>query len=200
MTSVDQKKMFNKLKHDLESWREVILHTNSLLKWDKKFYPGIIFAVISIFYLLLWYLDLSTLTLISLSLLVVTIIDYVFPLVSRIVFKTENWTGTQENKFEEICQELCATKIKLCSFYNYIFTAKEEKSTMFLISVSLILVLLAWIGSVIDNLFLCFITTLFAALYPGLSHHGFIGTVKGKFGAVLSSKIQQIKEKASKTE
>lgn len=130
LLSISQKKMFNKLKHDLESWREVILHTNSLLKWDKKFYPGIIFAVISIFYLLLWYLDLSTLTLISLSLLVVTIIDYVFPLVSRIVFKTENWTGTQENKFEEICQELCATKIKLCSFYNYIFTAKEEKSTM----------------------------------------------------------------------
>lgn len=198
MLSGIQKKEFNKLKHDLENYRELILLANSILKWDKKFYPGIVFGLISTFYLFLWYLDLSVLTLISLGLLFLTIFDYTFPLVSKCIFKPDNWTGAQENKFEEVCNELCSAKIKLCSYYNSLFSVKEERSAVFLISMSLILIILAWIGSVIDNLLLSYFTSVIVSLWPGLQHHGFVGTVKQQFGTILSSKLQQLKEKANK--
>lgn len=200
MSSVDQKKIFNKLKHDLESFREIILFGNSILKWEKKFYPGVIFGIVSVVFLTLWYLDLSIITQIALTLLLTTLIDYLCPILSKLVFKADNWTGAHESKFEEVCNELCTTHIKLIAYFNYIFVTKEEKSTVFVISVSLILVVLAWLGSIVNNLFLCYITVLGLLLYPGLQHHGFIGTVKGKFGSMLSSKLQQLREKATKSE
>lgn len=200
MSQVDQKRAFNKLKHDLEAWRELIVLTNSFLKWEKKFYPGVIFGVISLVFLILWYLDLSTLTLVSLIALCGAVFDYGYGILAHFLFHAENWTGSKENQFEEACNEICATKIKLCSWYTFLFTAKEKKSTMFLIVVSTVLLSLAWIGSVIDNLFLTYITVMFLAMYPGLNRHGFIGTIKNQFGSLISSKINQIKEKTTKSD
>lgn len=200
MSQVDQKRAFNKLKHDLEGWRELIVLTNSFLKWEKKFYPGVIFGMVSLVFMVLWYMDLSTLTLVSLGGLLAVIFDYGYGIVARFLFNPENWSGVMENQFEEVCNEICSTKMKLCSWYTFLFTAKEQKSTMFLIIVSVVLLGLAWIGAVIDNLLLTYLLTLCVALYPGLHHHGFINTVKNQFGSLVSSKINQLKEKASKTE
>lgn len=200
MSQVDQKRAFNKLKHDLEGWRELVVLSNSFLKWEKKFYPGVIFGVVSLFYLILWYLDLSTLTLVSLGALSVIVFDYSYGIFSHFLFHAENWTGSKENQFEEACNEICAAKMKVSSWYQFLFTAKEKKSTMFLIAVSSLLLALAWIGSIMDNLFLAYVTTLLLALYPGLHRHGFIGTVKNQFGTIIASKISQIKDKTTKAE
>lgn len=125
-----QKKQFNKTKHDLEVYREIILLANSVLKWDNKIFPGIIFGGISFIFLVLWYLDLSVLTFVALSLLFVTFLDYAFPYVSKLIFKSNNWTGVQEKKFEQICYEIVHVKSKLCAGFHYAFAAKEEKSTV----------------------------------------------------------------------
>lgn len=122
--------MINKIKHDLEQWREIILHIDSVLKWEKKFYPAIIFGVNSILFLMIWYLDFSILTMAALTGFFVAQMDYVYPFVSKILFKPNNWTGVQEKKYEEICSELCLMQCKLCSIYSHMFSAKEEKSTM----------------------------------------------------------------------
>lgn len=122
--------MINKIKHDLEQWREIILYVDSILKWEKKFYPAIIFGVNSILFLMIWYLDFSILTMAALTALFIAQIDYVYPFVSKIFFNPNNWNGVQEKKFEDICGELCIVQCKLCSFYNHLFSAKEEKSTM----------------------------------------------------------------------
>lgn len=128
--SLSQKKMINKMKHDLEQWREIILHVDAVLKWEKKFFPAIIFGVNSLLFLIVWYLDFSMLTMAALTVLFVAQMDYVFPFVSKILFKPNNWTGVQEKKFEDICSELCLLQCRLCSMYSYVFSAKEEKSTM----------------------------------------------------------------------
>lgn len=123
-----QTKQFNKLKHDLEGFREIILVLSSVLKWEKKFYPGVIFGAITFLFLVLWYLSLSILTLVSLIGLIAIIIDYGFPIVSKVVFKPENWTGAQEKQYEEVCTELSTIKVKLCSFTKYLCVPKEEKT------------------------------------------------------------------------
>lgn len=134
--SVPQKKQFNKLKHDLEGFREIVLLLSSVLKWEKKFYPGVIFGAISVLFLILWYLSLSLLTLLSVIGLIAILIDYGFPIVSKVIFKQENWTGIQEKAYEEVCEELSAVKVKLCGLTKHMCVPKEEKTIV--VSIDLI--------------------------------------------------------------
>lgn len=123
-----QTKQFNKLKHDLEEYRELILLLSSVLKWEKKFYPGVIFGAITFLFIILWYLNLSLLTLVSIIGLIGILIDYGYPIVSKIVFKPENWTGAQEKAYEEVCNEILAVKLKVCGVTKYACVPKEEKT------------------------------------------------------------------------
>lgn len=192
----DEKKQFNKTKHDLEAYREVILLANSVLKWEKKFFPAVLFGAISLVYAILWYLDFSVLTLIALGLLFTTLLDYFFPIASRFVFKSDNWTGTQEKKFEEVCHELFKVKSKLYSAYQHVFASKEDKSTMLTIATAGTLVVLAWIGATIDNLLLSYLATLGLAFYPGLSHNGMLNRVKSIIKSVTDTHLKNLMPKS----
>lgn len=120
--------MLNKMKHDLEGCRELILHLNSVLKWEKKFYPGLIFGFSTILFLVLWYLDLSTMTMAALVLLIASVLDIGFPVLSKFIFKPENWTGEHEKQFEGVCGEVCVAKLAICNGLSFVFASKEAKS------------------------------------------------------------------------
>lgn len=117
------------MKHDLEDWREAILLLNCILKWEKKFYAGIIFGATSFLFLMIWYMDMSILTQLSLFALIGVVLDYAYPIASKFIFKPENWTGAKEKLFEEVCHEICSIWLCICSIYQFSFVAKEEKST-----------------------------------------------------------------------
>ncbi|KAJ6640154.1 ADP-ribosylation factor-like protein 6-interacting protein 1, partial [Pseudolycoriella hygida] len=176
----DQKKMLNKMKHDLEGCRELILHLNSVLKWEKKFYPGLIFGFSTILFLVLWYLDLSTMTMGALILLCASVLDIALPVVSKFIFKPENWTGDNENQFESVCEEVCVAKLAICNGLSHVFASKETKSSVSSIVTVCVLIVLAYIGAVIDNLLLSYLGFLILMLYPGLLHHGIVNMVKEK--------------------
>lgn len=110
----------------MEESREIILLLNSVLKWEKSFYPGVTFGVISLSFLILWSLDLSFLTLVSLVALIGSILNYAFPLISKALFKPENWTGAKEKLFEDVCSEIVSIKQKACGLLKYLFTNEEK--------------------------------------------------------------------------
>lgn len=114
----------------MEQSRELILLLSSVLKWEKKFYPGVIFGAITLLYLTLYYLNLSLLTLIGIIGVFAVIIDYGYPMVSKMLFNPENWTGTQEKAFEEVINEIVAIKLKVCGITKYACVPKEEKTLM----------------------------------------------------------------------
>lgn len=125
-----QKRAFNKLKHDLEPWRNIIVLMDAVLVWEKNFYPAIIFAGVSVLYLALWAMDLSIITLLALTGLMGVLFDALYPTVSRIVFNVEQWSGKHEAQFEHIVSQLCNIKLLIMSWYEYLFANKERKSTM----------------------------------------------------------------------
>lgn len=112
----------------MEEHRELLLLLSSVLKWEKKFYPGVIFGAISFLFLILWFLNLSLLTLVGVIGVVAVLIDYGYPVVSKIIFKPENWTGAQEKAYEEVVNEILAIKLKVCGFTKYACVPKEEKT------------------------------------------------------------------------
>lgn len=116
------------MKHDLEGYREIILVINSVLKWDKPFYAGIVFAVVTFAYLLLWYLNLSILTLFSLICLTSILSEFAIPLVSKFIPKSDNWTGAQEKTFEEVCIDILNVRICVGGLIKYLFLSKDEKT------------------------------------------------------------------------
>lgn len=124
-----QKKIFNKVKHDLEQWREVLVLLNGILKWEQSFFPGVIAGVITFIFIILWWLDLSLLTSVALSLLLSTVLDYGYPLVSKFIFKPENWSGTQEKLYEQIINDIVDVKLCVSGAITSFFNNRAEKST-----------------------------------------------------------------------
>lgn len=112
----------------MEPFRNAIVSGYGVLTWEKQYYAGVVFGAISIIYLLLWYMDLSFITLFSLLALLAFFMDFVIPMLSRLVSNGGNWDGEQEAKFEEVCGQLYNIKSSIIDWYDYLF--KERKPTM----------------------------------------------------------------------
>ncbi|KAG5682979.1 hypothetical protein PVAND_012293 [Polypedilum vanderplanki] len=197
----DKKKIFNQVKHDLEQWREVLLILNGLLKWEQSFFPGIIAGVVTFVFIFVWWLDYTTLTLISLIALLVTVLDYGYPLVSKFIFKPENWSGTQEKLYENVIQEIVDIRCRVTGAISSFFSSRSERSSFYLLTVTLGSIILAYIGSTFNNLFLLYLITLVCALYPGLKEKGIIKMVFDQINAVAGPYLKKIRpEKAPASE
>ncbi|KAH8404275.1 hypothetical protein KR215_005378 [Drosophila sulfurigaster] len=188
-----QKRAQIKLKHDLEPFRNAIVGAYGVLTWEKQYYAGIVFGAISFLYLLLWYLDLSFITLFSLLTLLAFFMDFVLPMVSRLVCSGGKWDGEQEAKFEEVCGQLYNIKSRIGEWYDYLF--KERKPTLVVIVISLGLLILAWIGAIINNLLLMYCATVLVALWPGLNEKDVFKSIIQKASKIVNDKIQYGKKK-----
>ncbi|XP_070495507.1 ADP-ribosylation factor-like protein 6-interacting protein 1 isoform X1 [Chironomus tepperi] len=189
----DKKKIFNKVKHDLEQWREVLCIMNGVLKWEQSFFPGIIFGVLTFLFIILWWLDLSSLTLIAFITMLITILDYGYPLVSKFIFKPENWSGTQEKLYENIIQEIVDVKLCIEGSISSFFNSRAERSTFYLITVTAGSIFLAYIGSTFNNLFLLYLVVLVFAMYPGLKEKGIVKLVLDQIKAVVGPYLKKIR-------
>ncbi|KAL7029739.1 hypothetical protein ACKWTF_006338 [Chironomus riparius] len=196
----NDKKIFNKVKHDLEQWREVLLILNGILKWDQSFFPGVIFGVITFLFIILWWLDLSTLTLIAFITMLITVLDYGYPLVSKFIFKPENWSGTQEKLYENVIQEIVDVKLCIEGSISSFFNSRSERSTFYLITVTAGSIFLAYIGSTFNNLFLLYLVVLVFAMYPGLKEKGIVKLVLDQIKAVVGPYLKKIRPDKTTTE
>lgn len=106
------------------------MHGSSVLNWEKSFYPGITCGIVTVLYVMLWWMQLSVLTTVALVALAICAGDYVLPLLLKFVFKPENWTGVQEKRYEEVCREIFNAKVQLCNLCTRFRVAKAQKSTM----------------------------------------------------------------------
>lgn len=125
-----QKKVYHKLKHDLENWRELIVIGDSVFKWEKMYFAGVIWGSLTLYYLVLWYMDFSILTFLSLVGLFLVLADYLYPMIGKLIFKPENWSGEHENKYESICKSVVSLWFKWKEGQEAFFSAKEQRSAV----------------------------------------------------------------------
>lgn len=112
----------------MEPYRNAIVGAYGVFTWEKQYYAGVIVGTITIIYLLLWYMDLSFITLFSLLALLAFFMDFVLPTISRLLSSGSKWDGEQEAKFEDVCVQLYGIKSNLVDWYDYMF--KERKPTL----------------------------------------------------------------------
>lgn len=162
------------LKRSLEGWREVLLPLNSLLMWERAYDPGILVGTTTLIFLMLWYFEPSVLTTLSILGIIVCVVDYLVPTLSVNFFNPDKWTGIKERKFEDICRGMVKTWDHFHNFHSFVNYFKETKPKIYFVVILALLVLIAWIGNLMDNLLLTYLIVCFSVLLPGLKHHGIL--------------------------
>ncbi|XP_035231159.1 ADP-ribosylation factor-like protein 6-interacting protein 1 [Stegodyphus dumicola] len=182
-------------KRRLENWREILTHLNALMMWEKPYYPGIIAGFVTFIFIMLWYFDPSVLTTLSIFCIIACVLDYVVPILSSSVFDSSKWTGTCERKYEEICQSMVNGYLKMRSVWETVRQVKETKPYLYFIGVLGTLIATAWIGNLINNLFLTYLIVLFMSLMPGIKSHNLVQQYMSKVMSVVRGITGQSKKK-----
>ncbi|XP_031834614.1 ADP-ribosylation factor-like 6 interacting protein 1 isoform X2 [Nomia melanderi] len=163
-------KHMKQLKRRMECWREVILPLNSILLWERSWYPGLIIGVTSMIFFLIWILEPAFLTIISVFLLALALVDYFVPPITSLLCTVNGWTGQKEKKLNEICQNLSATILQLQGVWNSMLQTRNDRPNFYYAGIITCLIICTWIGSTINNLLLFYIAVNAILLSPGLRH------------------------------
>lgn len=165
------------LKTRLTPWRELVLLSQRLLTWEKPFFPGVIAGATTLVYLILYCLDLSNLTLFPLLAALALIADAAVPMIAPKVFDPSKWTNQQERDFEDICDVLAKGKRHLTNTCTSVCEARDKSPKLFTVCALGVLLILSWLGSILNGFFAAWLVTLLALLAPGLKKNGVLDKV-----------------------
>ncbi|XP_033207032.1 ADP-ribosylation factor-like protein 6-interacting protein 1 [Belonocnema kinseyi] len=189
ISCAEKEKYAKQLKRRMECWREIILPLHSVLFWERPWYPGLIVGLVTLFFSLIWILEPAMLTMLAISLLIAALIDYLVPVVSSTFFSANSWTGKKERKLDDICQRLSVTIFRLQNAWNILWNTRNNRPNFYYGSLSIFLLLLAWIGNAVNNLLLIYVIAIFLLLTPGLRYkHRGQSAIKSIYNQVLHRK------------
>ncbi|GCB81581.1 hypothetical protein scyTo_0022808, partial [Scyliorhinus torazame] len=118
------------LEEHLEGWGEVMLAADRILRWEKPWFPAIMMLVVSVVFLLIYWLDPSVLTGVSCAIMMICLADYLVPTIASKMFGSNKWTTEQQQRFHEICSNLVKTQRRIVGWWRRLFALKEEKPKM----------------------------------------------------------------------
>lgn len=87
----------------------------------------IFYNTCKIVFSMIWMLEPAFLTVISVTLLVLALVDYLLPPLTSFLCSFNTWTGQKEKKLNEICQNLSATILYLQSLWRSILQTRNER-------------------------------------------------------------------------
>ncbi|XP_076309778.1 ADP-ribosylation factor-like protein 6-interacting protein 1 isoform X2 [Tachypleus tridentatus] len=174
------------LKNKLDGWKQVLQPLYSLLIWEQTYYPAILTGIITVIFILLWYFEPSVLTTFSLLGIVICVADYAVPIMCSTFLDASKWTETQENKHDKICKAIIQTKQQTSELWSSFVQFRDTMPKLYFVSVLVILLVLAWIGNVVDSMLLTYFIVLAVVMLPGLKHQGIIQKL-------ICQRVQQLK-------
>jgi len=78
----------------------------------------------------------------------------------------------KKKKLDEICQALSATILQVQNAFKFLLNARNSRPNIYYGSLTLSLLLLAWLGNTVNNLLLIYLAVNAILLTPGLRHKG----------------------------
>lgn len=81
-------------------------------------------------FLFISYMKWSFLTVIAISLLVVVLVDYSYPKIAHLIFEQKDWTGIQQNQYENLCADLSEWKWKFKMVYEKLCDVRKKRTKM----------------------------------------------------------------------
>jgi len=180
----------SRLKQQLTDWRQLVLRLHSVLIWEASdVCPVILSLLVSLVFLLIWYMDVSVLTTLSVMGIVGSVVDYALPVLNHHLFDPSKWSASDETKLEKICSELSANWTVINSAYGDWQRMKSANPKLYYAVLLCSLLALSWVGNVVHNLVLTYLLVLFVVLFPGLKHRGIVD----KYLSIVSSYVCKLK-------
>ena len=158
----------SKLSDKLQSHKVLVLKAHSFLSWEQDYYPAIIFALTSVAFLVIRLLNASILTTACYVGIIAALVDIALPTITKNLTKHQAKQNVDSAKFDKICLDLARLCVLSRSSCDSCRALKTKKPKLYYPILLISLIILAFIGSKFNNLFLTYLVTLFAALYPGL--------------------------------
>ena len=178
----------------LQGWRCILVQAYPVFTWDKPYYPYILSAIVAIVFLIIWLSNATILTTFSIIGLIITVADYVIPMISTHYLEPRFWKDADEEQYKKIVSQISQGSQTISSFFTYLKDLKSSNSKIFFPILFVSLSFSAWIGNLVNNLFLTFLMINSIVLLPGLRHHGYIEKVHEQTRGVLSKVFGQQKK------
>lgn len=178
-----------KIKHDLDGWKEVLLPLNGLINWEKPYHPAIIIGLNTFIFSVIWYFEPSVLTTFSLIGLAICLIDFLVPLIGPNLISSK-WTGREERQYEDVCVRILNAKTHFCNFYDAMVELKTNRPKMYFVVIMGTLITFAWVGCKMDNLLMTYLLLNLMLLVPGIRRNGVLQKQFGKIGAAIKGLVQ----------
>lgn len=185
-----------KLRISMENWKPIILHLNSILMWDKQWHPTAIAVATTVMFMLLWLSEANILTVICLLGLTITMLDYAVPSVSSSIFKS-SITEEEQRQYDHICTNIIFYKTKLELLFTSYYRMRVTNPKLYFSITTFALCTLAYIGSVVNNLFLTYLLVTFILLAPGLNQHGMLDKWTGGISKLFNDLIENAKSRVA---
>ena len=163
-----------KTRAQLRGWKEVVVLAHSVSVWSQAHHPPLLAASVSALFLLIWLLDASVLTTMSVLGLLLTLADYVVPLLSASLFDARKFGEAEEAVYARVCSDLAQLCLSLRGLWRQWTDLKDTKPVLYSFLLLTSLLMMAYIGSSVNNLFLIYLIVLSVVMLPGLRAHGII--------------------------
>ncbi|OXA55508.1 ADP-ribosylation factor-like protein 6-interacting protein 1 [Folsomia candida] len=177
------------LKDRLTPCREVCPILLDLFIWRKDVYPCILVGAVTSIFGLIWYYDPSVVTAFSVLGLILTVGDYLLPLVSKSVSTADSWNSEKEKKFSILVNRVTFFSVQVWNFQVTLEEWKKEYPNAYSSTLIVVLLFMAWIGNAVNNLFLTYLFVVFLALLPGLLHRRILHVYVSKIVLFVSNLI-----------
>lgn len=158
----------------VESWREAVLLTDSVLGWDQEWHPAATAGTLTASFLTIWYLDPSLVTLLAFLGLFLTLADYLGPKILDMIYKPESWTTEKERRLETVCRSLVSFGNLLSSLSQSVASLRVNSPMLHFSLVTSSLLLVAWMGTIFSGLLMLYVFTLLIVMLPGLHRRGLL--------------------------
>jgi len=187
--SLDQRQeKLRAFKARLEDWRPLALPIVHFLEWRQPWNPAVLVGVNTLFFLLVWWLDLSVLSTLAVVGVLITLADGIVPILSATLFDTNAWTSQHEKEYDALCNRLLDLTKCTSGACTYLHGVKAQLPRVFSIGLCGVFIVLAIIFDRVNNFFLMYLLSTLLILAPGLQAKGIVNLAQ-HHGRELVKKI-----------
>lgn len=177
LSGVDVQQLKSQIANKFQANRPLVLKLHSILTWEQDSYPILVVAFVTLSFLIIYLLNSSVLTTLSYLGIAGALVDLAMPTIAKYLCASSPSGQSKLNekdsqKFDKICLDLAKVYALFRSTCNTCCSLKSSKPKVYYPALLGALIVLAYIGNKINNLFLTYIVTLFLVLYPGLDKRG----------------------------
>jgi len=178
------------IKQSLDSWREVAVILYSVITWEQDWYPGLTAGIVTVIFLMVYWLAPSIITLVSVIGLVITLLDYLVPMISDMVIPRSSWNEAKDKKLDNVAKFVInCNKIfsSVCTKYR---GARTTAPVYHAAITTVTLLVTAFIGSLVSGAVLSYLVIMVTLMLPGLHSRGLLADYCGSLVGYVEEMVK----------